>query len=92
MEVEEVEQKFYGWYSKDQERVSGRRYKYSTPCGREVIVTEVSIYPEKSCSGFPDRVFVSEVTTLICRYQRCPEQYLPKKEQKLLGELDNLKL
>ena len=55
------------------------------------MVTEVSTYPE-SCSGFPDRVFVSQVTTLVCRYQRCPEHYLPKKEQKLLGELDNLKL
>ena len=91
MEVEEAQQILYGWYSKDQEKVSGKRYKYSTPCGREVMVTEVSTYPE-SCSGFPDRVFVSQVTTLVCRYQRCPEHYLPKKEQKLLGELDNLKL
>ena len=91
MEVEEAQQILYGWYSKAQERVSGKRYKYSTPCGREVMVTEVFTYSE-SCSGFPDRVFVSQVTTLVCRYQRCPEDYLSKKEQKLLGELGNLKL
>ena len=91
MEVEEAQPKLYGWYSKDQERITGRRFKYSTPCGREVIVTEASDCPS-SCSGFPDRVFVSEVTTLICRYQRRPENYIPKKERNLAEKLGNLKL
>ena len=92
MEVEEAQPKLYGWYSKDQERTTGRRFKYLTPCGREVIVTEASRNPE-NCSGFLDSVFVSEVTTLICRYQRRPwENYIPKQEQKLLNALDNLKL
>ncbi len=87
----EVEKKLYGWYSKDQERITGRRFKYSTPCGREVIITEASDCP-KSCSGFSDGFFVSEVTTLICRYQRRPENYIPKNERSLVQNLGNLKL
>lgn len=87
----EIEQKLYGWYSKEQEKITGKRFKYSTPCGEEVIITEASDCPE-SCSQFPDAVFISEVTTLICRYQRRPENYIPKKERNLTCEFNKLKL
>ena len=93
MEVEEAEQKntLYGWYSIQQKRITGRSFKYSTPDGREVYVTEVSSYPE-SCAGFSDRTYIGEVDKLICRYQRSPEnykKYLPKKMQYLEKELAN---